>query len=145
MPVRPPIEGLNALSAADGVHLLHSMGDTFALTESLDRIQPRTALIVGAGYVGLEMAEVLTTRGIRVTQVEMLPEVLPTVDVELGALVNEELVKNGVEVHTEVTVTQITKGPNGLHVEGQTVSGGPVAWDVDLVLVVVGSDPTQIY
>ena len=51
--------------------------------------QPKTALIVGAGYVGLEMAEGLTTRGIDVTQVEMLPEVLPTVDPELGALVHD--------------------------------------------------------
>jgi NADPH-dependent 2,4-dienoyl-CoA reductase/sulfur reductase-like enzyme len=80
VPVHPPIDGLNTLSVHDGVHLLHSMGDTFALTASIDRIRPSTALIVGAGYVGLEMAEGLTTRGIAVTQVEMLPEVLPTVD-----------------------------------------------------------------
>jgi NADPH-dependent 2,4-dienoyl-CoA reductase/sulfur reductase-like enzyme len=86
VPVRPPIDGLDQLGVADGVHLLHSMGDTFALTAGLDGIQPTTALIVGAGYVGLEMAEALTARGITVTQVEMLPEVLPTVDPELGAL-----------------------------------------------------------
>ncbi len=68
--VRPPITGLvgpDALGANDGVHLLHSMGDTFALTDTLDRIKPTTALIVGADYVGLEMAEGLTTRGIAVT------------------------------------------------------------------------------
>jgi NADPH-dependent 2,4-dienoyl-CoA reductase/sulfur reductase-like enzyme len=141
VPVRPPIEGLNALGVADGVHLLHSMGDTVALTSSLDRIQPPTALIVGAGYVGLEMAEALTARGIRVTQVEMLPEVLPTVDVKLGALVHEELVKNGVDVHTEVTVTRISKTSNGLQVDGKTVHGDPVAWNVDLVLAVVGVQP----
>ena len=64
------------------------MGDTFALEESLDRIKPTKALIVGAGYVGLEMAEGLTARGIEVTQVEMLDEVLPTVDPELGGLVH---------------------------------------------------------
>jgi NADPH-dependent 2,4-dienoyl-CoA reductase/sulfur reductase-like enzyme len=57
VPVRPPIEGLDTLGIDDGVHLLHSMGDTFALTASIDRIKPTTALIVGAGYVGLEMAE----------------------------------------------------------------------------------------
>src|ERR1700752_4217489 len=45
VPVQPPIAGLDDLGAAEGVHLLHSMGDTFALTESLDRIQPQTALI----------------------------------------------------------------------------------------------------
>ncbi|MBI1351223.1 MAG: CoA-disulfide reductase [Actinomycetales bacterium] len=141
VPVRPAIEGLDALGPKDGVHLLHSMGDTFALTESLDRIQPKRALIVGAGYVGLEMAEGLTMRGIEVTQVEMLPEVLPTVEVELGALVHDELAKNGVDVHTNATVTRITKTDTGLHVEGNTTDGEGLAWDVDLVLIVVGVRP----
>jgi hypothetical protein len=77
VPVRAPIEGLDRLGVDDGVHLLHSMGDTFALTHSLDTLQPETALIVGAGYVGLEMAEGLTARGLRVTQVEMLPGSCP--------------------------------------------------------------------
>jgi pyruvate/2-oxoglutarate dehydrogenase complex dihydrolipoamide dehydrogenase (E3) component len=49
-----------------------------------DTLHPKIALIVGAGYVGLEMAEGLTARGLHVTQVEMLPEVLPTVDPEPG-------------------------------------------------------------
>lgn len=140
-PVRPPIEGLDALDTADGVHLLHSMGDTFALTESLDRIQPKKALIVGAGYVGLEMAEGLTMRGIEVTQVEMLPEVLPTVEVELGALVHDELVKHGVKVHTNSTVTKVSTSDTGLHVDGKTTDGEALTWDVDLVLVVVGVRP----
>lgn len=141
LPVRPPIEGLDDLGPADGVHLLHSMGDTFALTETIDRIQPKNALIVGAGYVGLEMAEGLTARGIQVTQVEMLPEILPTVDVELGALVHEELVRHGVEVHTSTTVTRISRTDSGLHVFGKTNDGTPLGWDVELVLVVVGVRP----
>lgn len=141
IPVRPPIDGLDDLGVADGVHLLHSMGDTFALTETIDRIQPKTALIVGAGYVGLEMAEGLTTRGIQVTQVEMLPEVLPTVDVELGALVRDELIKHGVEVHTNSTVTRISRTASGLHVDGKSRDDTAMAWDVDLVLVVVGVRP----
>lgn len=141
VPVRPPIEGLDTLDSTDGVHLLHSMGDTFAFTESLDRIQPKNALIVGAGYVGLEMAEGLTMRGIQVTQVEMLPEVLPTVEVGLGALVHDELVKHGVDVHTNATVTRITQPDAGLHVDGTTTDGETLTWDVDLVLVVVGVRP----
>jgi NADPH-dependent 2,4-dienoyl-CoA reductase/sulfur reductase-like enzyme len=53
VPVRPPIDGLDELGADDGVHLLHSMGDTFALLQqSLEGLNPQTALIVGAGYVG---------------------------------------------------------------------------------------------
>lgn len=144
LPVRPPIDGLDSLGVEDGVHLLHSMGDTFALTASLDRIQPRTALIVGAGYVGLEMAEGLTARGISVTQVEMLPEVLPTVDPELGVIVHAELERHGVTVHTRTTVTRIARresGPGRLHVEGLAIDDEPVSWDVDLVLVVVGVRP----
>ena len=57
------IAGLDRLGPDDGVHLLHSMGDTFALEKYLDEHQPETAIIVGAGYVGLEMAEALTVRG----------------------------------------------------------------------------------
>jgi NADPH-dependent 2,4-dienoyl-CoA reductase/sulfur reductase-like enzyme len=87
------------------------------------------------------MAEGLTMRGIAVTQVEMLPEVLPTVDVELGALVHDELVKHGVNVHTNATVTRITKTDPGLHVGGKNTDGEALAWDVDLVLVVVGVRP----
>jgi pyruvate/2-oxoglutarate dehydrogenase complex dihydrolipoamide dehydrogenase (E3) component len=67
------------------------MGDTFALTRTLETRHPSTALIVGAGYVGPEMAEGLATRGLQVTKVEMLPEVLPTVDPALGALIQAEL------------------------------------------------------
>ena len=143
VPIRPPIAGLDHLGPADGVHLLHAMGDTFALTHTLDTIHPTTALIVGAGYVGLEMAEGLTARGLQVTQVEMLPEVLPTVDPELGALVHAELSRHGVDVHTRTTVTAITHtdGPARLHVNGTGPDNQPRGWDVDLVLVVVGVRP----
>ncbi len=144
LPVRPLIEGLDLLGPDDGVHLLHSMGDTFALTNSLDTFQPKRALIVGAGYVGLEMAEGLTARGIHVTQVETLPEVLPTVEVELGALVHAELTKHGVDVQTSTTVTRISRIEGGtarLSVDAVDAEGEAFVWDVDLVLVVVGVRP----
>jgi pyruvate/2-oxoglutarate dehydrogenase complex dihydrolipoamide dehydrogenase (E3) component len=67
------------------------------------------------------MTEALTTRGLQVTQVEMLPEVLSTVDPELGTLIHAELARQGVGVHTRSTVTAITRTPDGparLHVEG---------------------------
>ena len=94
VPVRPPISGVagpGALGPVDGVHLLHSMGDTFAVMATLEQAAPASAVIVGAGYIGLEMANALTVRGLRVTQMEQLPEVLPTVDPELGVLVHAEL------------------------------------------------------
>jgi NADPH-dependent 2,4-dienoyl-CoA reductase/sulfur reductase-like enzyme len=144
LPVHPPIDGLAELGVDDEVHVLHSMGDTFALMASMDRLQPSTALIVGAGYVGLEMADALTLRGLSVIQIEMLAEVLPTVDPELGALVHAELHRNGVKVHTRCTVTRIAKSRAGaarLHVEGLGHDRQTHAWDVDLVLVVVGVRP----
>ncbi|GAA0237059.1 FAD-dependent oxidoreductase [Cryptosporangium japonicum] len=158
-PVRPPIHGLtgpDALGPEDGVHLLHSMGDTFALTATLERLTtghdpaqgPLRALIIGAGYVGLEMAEGLTARGILVTQVEALPEVLPTVDAELGALVHAELEHHGVTVHTSTTVTAVHRGaapfdsrPGQLRVTGVDAQDRDLAWDADLVLAVVGVRP----
>lgn len=147
VPVRPPIDGLTTLGPADGVHLLHTMDDTFALIDTLERSGARSALVVGAGYIGLEMAEALTTRGLTVHQVEMLPEVLPTVDVELGALVHDELTGHGVQVRTGTAVTAIAapdrtaEGAARLHVSGTGPDGDPVGWDVDVVLVSVGVRP----
>ncbi|MCC9710627.1 FAD-dependent oxidoreductase [Streptomyces sp. MNU76] len=140
--VLPPIEGLAGLGPNQGVHLLHSMGDTFELERSLDERQPANAVIIGAGYIGLEMAEALTTRGISVTQIEALPEVLPTVDGELGALVRDELVAHGVDVLTRTTVKGIFRGAGDrLRVEATGADGSPVTRETDLVLVVVGVRP----
>jgi NADPH-dependent 2,4-dienoyl-CoA reductase/sulfur reductase-like enzyme len=127
------------------VHLLHSMGDTFAIMRTLESASPASAVIVGAGYIGLEMAEALVARGLSVTQMEQLPQVLPTVDPELGALVHAQLAGHGVEVLTGTAVKAISRAPAGgegrLRVEAATTGGEPVRRDVDLVLVVVGVRP----
>jgi NADPH-dependent 2,4-dienoyl-CoA reductase/sulfur reductase-like enzyme len=144
VPVRPPIRGLDRLGPADGVHLLHTMGDTFAVMRTLTGASPARAVIVGAGYVGLEMADALVTRGLAVTQIEQLPEVLATVDPELGALVHAELTGRGVEVLTGTTVRAITRndsGPGRLQVEAATGQGETVTRTADLVLVVTGVRP----
>ena len=141
---RPPLPGLvgpDALGPAEGVHLLHSMGDTFELMDSLNKREPKTAVIIGAGYIGLEMAEGLTTRGIAVTQIEALPEVLPTVDAELGALVHAELERHGVEVLTDAVVTAITRASQDALTVLATHHGESISRTVDLVLVVVGVRP----
>jgi NADPH-dependent 2,4-dienoyl-CoA reductase/sulfur reductase-like enzyme len=148
VPVRPRIQGVTgpgALGAEDGVHLLHSMGDTFAVMRTLEQAAPASAVIVGAGYIGLEMADALTVRGLRVTQMEQLPEVLPTVDPELGALVHGELAARGVEVLTGTTVRAISKTPPGapgrLQVQAAAADGSAVTRTADMVLVVVGVRP----
>jgi len=148
VPVRPPVGGLSgpgALGPADGVHLLHSMGDTFAVMATLEQAAPASAVIVGAGYIGLEMADALITRGLQVIQMEQLPEVLPTVDPALGTLVHDQLAGRGVEVLTGTTVRRITRTDTGepgrLQVEATDADGAGVTRLADMVLVVVGVRP----
>jgi NADPH-dependent 2,4-dienoyl-CoA reductase/sulfur reductase-like enzyme len=136
VPVRPPIDGLDL----PGVHVLHTMGDTFALHHALTA-GARSAVIVGGGYIGLEMAEAFCARGLAITVVEQAPAVMPTVDLELGRLLGEELGRHDVQVVNDVTVTAIHQAVGGL-----TVAGEPdFAATADLVLVVVGVRPdTQL-
>src|SRR5208282_3367908 len=94
---------------------------------------------------GLEMADALTVRGLQVTQMEQLTEILPTVDPELGALVHTELAGHGVEVLTGTTVQAITRAParqpGRLHVQATAADGTAVTRTADMVLVVVGVRP----
>ena len=113
VPARPPIEGLGGLGPKDGVHLLHSMDDTFAVMRTLEDTAPGSAVIVGAGYIGLEMADALTVRGLAVTQIEQLPEVLPTVDPALGTLVRAQLEGHGVTVLTGTAVKAVSRAEPG--------------------------------
>src|SRR5215211_4987880 len=132
VPVRPPIDGLDL----PGVHVLHTMADTFALHQALTA-GARSAVIVGGGYIGLEMAEAFCARGLAVTVVEQAPAVMPTVDLELGRLLGEELGRHDVAVVNDVTVKAIRSEAGGL-----TVAGEPdFAATADLVLVVVGVRP----
>jgi len=148
MSIRPPIDGLSgsdALGVTDGVHLLHSMGDTFAVMRTLEESQPSSAIIVGAGYIGLEMSEALVTRGLPVTQFEQLAEVLPTVDPELGSLVHSELREHGVEVLTNSAVRRVGPAPRGssgrIQVDAYSTSKGDLTRYADTVLIVVGVRP----
>jgi NADPH-dependent 2,4-dienoyl-CoA reductase/sulfur reductase-like enzyme len=132
LPIRPPVPGIDC----EGVFQLHTIGDSLVLDSALSR-EPATAVIVGAGYIGLEMAEALHTRGLSVTVVEQLPTVLPTVDPELGELVRTELEENGVRVLTDTAVTAIDDQGGKLAV----VAAPNVVLAADIVLVVVGVRP----
>lgn len=145
-PIRPPIAGLagdGALGPGEGVHLLHTMDDALAVLRTLSKEEVRRALIVGAGYIGVEMAEALTTRGVAVLQLEQLPEVLPTVDTDLGALIRRQLTDRGVEVRCGIRVRGLEPAPAG---RGRLMArcDGPNGQEVhfaDMVLVVVGVQP----
>jgi NADPH-dependent 2,4-dienoyl-CoA reductase/sulfur reductase-like enzyme len=145
VPARPPIAGLDQLGPADGVHLLHSMDDTFAIMRTLEVTAPDSAVIVGAGYIGLEMADALTARGLAVTQIEQLPEVLPTVDAALGALVRAQLEGHRVAVLAGTAVKSVARAAPGeparLRIDAITAGGQEVTRHADLVLVVTGVRP----
>ncbi|MHB8393704.1 MAG: FAD-dependent oxidoreductase [Candidatus Dormibacteria bacterium] len=145
--IAPPIAGLSgsdALGSDEGVHLLHTMEDAFAVMRNLQAERLQRAVIVGAGYIGLEIAEALTERGLAVTQVEQLPEVLPTVDWEIGSLIHAELSDKGVDVRCGTAVTKIARagrlGARGLEVS-TTSDSGPEILAADIVLVVAGVRP----
>jgi len=137
-PQRPPIAGLDRFGPADGVHLLRSMDDTFVLTGFLPEHQVTGAVIIGGGYIGLEMAEALTARGLRVSLLEQLPQLLArTLDPELARHVEAELHRHGVRVHTSTAVRGVERLDGRLCAHGRDGE----SWTCDLLLVVTGVRP----
>ncbi|MFL5656431.1 MAG: FAD-dependent oxidoreductase [Ktedonobacteraceae bacterium] len=133
VPVRPYIPGLDLA----GVYLLRSMEDSFAVHAYLETHAPRSAVIVGGGYLGVEMADAFVHRGISVTMVEHGASVLKTVDASLGRFVSAELRQHGVEVVTHVAVERIAQAGTQLRVMGSEEFSATA----DLVLVAVSVQP----
>ena len=133
VPVRPRIEGLDI----PGVHELHSMEDSFRVKALMERVDAKSAVIVGSGFIGVEMADALTHLGMKVTLVELGHVVFPSVDPEFGSLIEDKLRAHGVTVVNETEVTKIERGVSGLVVTARN------GWrqNADLVLVVVGVRP----
>jgi len=141
-PALPAIAGVGGeggLGPAEGVHLLHTIGDTHALMAGLTDRPVRSALIVGAGYIGVEMSEALVARGIATTIAQRPPEVLATVDAELGALVRAEMEAHGVEVLTGTSVTALARTGDGQ--VAVTATGGRLERAFDVVVIVAGVRP----
>ena len=137
VPVRPDLPGINL----PGVHLLHTMEDSFAVQQWLSERLPRSAVIIGGGYIGLEMADALTHRGLKVTVIERTATVLPTVDPDLGRVLEEELRQRGVEVMTDRSATGIERAGD-VHGLGITDQKGRKV-TADLVLVALGVRPAS--
>ncbi len=135
VPPRPSFEG----NTLPGVYELHTMEDSFQIKAQLERGAAKSAIIIGAGYLGVEMADALSHRGMAVTLVERSPAVFPSVDREFGDLIEDTLRKHGVEVVTGAEVARIETAPSGLLV---TAKNG---WrkSADLVLLVVGVKPAS--
>ena len=98
-PRRPPLPG----GDADGIYGVQTLGDGLTLRDALAR-GPRHAVVVGGGYVGLELAEALRRRGLEVTLVEAAEQPMTTLDPEMGALVADALRAVGITVHVREPV-----------------------------------------
>ncbi|MGP0059410.1 MAG: FAD-dependent oxidoreductase [Beijerinckiaceae bacterium] len=139
-PVCPNLPG----SALEGVYLLHTMDDSFAVHRHLNERQPESAILVGAGYIGLEMVDALRQRGLDVTLLSRAATVLPTVDPALGRMVGEELQRNGVHVLTSVSATevmQVADGPRRPRLAVVDSAGG--RHTADLVIFAIGVRPNS--
>src|SRR5439155_1151444 len=103
-PVRP-----QWTSTVDGVFGVQTLDDGTALRAFIADEKPATGVVVGGGYIGVEMAEALVRRGLTVTLVEQAPQPMSTVDPDMGALVADAIRGLGIEVRTGVTGTAVTK------------------------------------
>jgi NADPH-dependent 2,4-dienoyl-CoA reductase/sulfur reductase-like enzyme len=134
------LTGPDALGPADCVHQLHTIDQMHAVQRTLVTRHPRRAVIIGAGYIGLEMAEALTRRGLDVTMLQHGPEVLSTLDTDLASLVHSELVHHGVHLHLNTSVRSIQRGERGPVVISDDPTGTQKI-STDLVIAVTGIRP----
>lgn len=130
-PVRPAISGL---AEAKNVYTVRNVPDIDLVMNALEE-QPKKAVVVGAGFIGLEMAENLKKRGLAVSIVELAPHVLPSLDEEMAVHIQNELIKQGVHVQTKRSVTAFEHGGKQLRLDDGTTI------DSDLTILSVGVQP----
>lgn len=95
-PVKPPIEGINL----DGVYYMRTPADAIAVRDVVEAKSVKRAVVVGGGFIGLEVAENLHEMGVKATLVEAMPHILPGFDSEVCTYVEDELIDNGIMVLT---------------------------------------------
>jgi len=134
---KPPIAGLDQT----GVFLLRWMEDGFAMLRFIEQEKPHRAIIIGGGYIGLEMADALTHRGMEVTLLEFAPEILTTMDPALGRLIRIEIESRGVRVITAKAVQSIERRDKQLFVHAATGETSTA----DMVLVAAGVKPSTTW
>ncbi|MCC5892173.1 FAD-dependent oxidoreductase [Exiguobacterium sp.] len=129
----PPIPGVDS----DNVFPIRNIQNAEATRNFVDATNPKHATIIGAGFIGLEMAEQLKLRGIDVTIIERIPQVMPPLDKDMACRVEEHLEKNGIELLLGETVTELVGDG---HVERVVTESGKTV-DTDLVILSVGVRP----
>ncbi len=132
-PLRPPLPGIDQ----PGVFTLRNIPDMDRIKQVIDSEKPRHALVVGGGYIGLEMAEALHARGLQVTLVELADQVFNVIDPEMAAQLHRQLRLQGIDLRLGVSVSAISPEGPGLKVslaDGQSLNTG-------LVIMAVGVRP----
>jgi NADPH-dependent 2,4-dienoyl-CoA reductase/sulfur reductase-like enzyme len=135
-PVLPPVPGLDAA----GVMPVQTLDDGQALLDALASRAPRRAIVVGGGYIGIEMAEALRLRGLEVTLVDLAPQPMTTLEPELGAVVADALRADGVDLRLGTPLTGVEVGSDGW-VHAVTTPDGAI--DADLVVLGTGVRPAS--
>lgn len=136
-PVRPELPGIDA----PGVHGVQTLGDGQALLDSLDAVGsegPRRAVVVGAGYIGVEMAEAMLKRGFEVTVLNRGEQPMATLDPDMGRLVHDAMDGLGITTVNGASVTKILTGPDGRVSEVATEER---TYPADVVVLGIGVEP----
>lgn len=133
MPVRPPLKGVDNAS----VFTLRNVDDTDRIKAYLERHAVRHAVIVGGGFIGLEMADNLAHSGAEVAVVEMADQVMSPIDYSMATLVHEHLLQKGVKLYLRQAVSEIEPAGDGVVVKFQSGT----SLDADMVVLSIGVRP----
>lgn len=133
MPLIPPLPGIGS----EGIFTLRNVADTDAVKSYMKEHAVRRAAIVGAGFIGLEMAENLHEAGVEVAIVEMADQVMTPVDYSMAAIVHQHLQQKDVRLYLKTAVSAFEKKENGISVMFR--SGEKI--EVDLVILSIGVRP----
>ena len=132
-PICPPIPGADSAN----VFTLRNIPDMDAIKKGVDDGTVKNAVVVGGGYIGLEMAEALVERGVHVSLVELAPQVMGTVDPEMATALHQELKLHGVDLRLNNSVTKISESVDDLTV--YLSDGHPLT--VQMVIMAIGVRP----
>jgi len=130
-PVVPPIPGADA----ENIFTLRTLEDADNIAAFIKKQTPRRALVVGAGFVGLEMVENFVRLGIETTLVELMPQILPPLDEEMTAPLLEELLSNGVNLYLSRKVVALNETNGSGRAVARLDDGTEVPYDICLLSV----------
>ncbi|MFF7544591.1 FAD-dependent oxidoreductase [Streptomyces canus] len=133
-PIRPDMPGVDA----PGVHGVQTLDDGQALIDTLAHTRGRTAVVVGAGYIGVEMAEALINRGYEVTVVNRGSEPMSTLDPDMGRMVHEAMEGLGITMVDDAAVTKVLTGEDG---RVRAVATENAEYPADVVVLGIGVRP----